>query len=168
VTAPLYAPPSASIEALIECQLGELWVRETDGPNDSPRIREYQRVTGNAPPDPWCASFQAWAGVQVYGHAWPLKLTGSCQQLRLNGILHGRLNRMPAIGSLFLLIDPKRDVAHHVGLVTGDPTRTGIFPTIEGNTNPGGGREGYGVFVRARGGKSDPLHYEFIHLPSGA
>lgn len=160
-----FAAEPADIVHLIMTELGELKVRELK-PNDSPRIRQFQAVTGNAPPDSWCMSFQMWALLQVFGKDRfpPLPKSGSCQAVRDVAKKLGWITKTPASGDIGLLIDTKRDHAHHTFLVTGRMTGAEDFPTVEGNTNPAGGREGYGVFPRKRG-LHGTLTYEFIHLP---
>jgi hypothetical protein len=156
----------AEITTVILTALMEVSVREIKA-NDSPRIREFQKVTGNAPPDSWCMSFVQWGLLQVFGKKRfpPLPKSGSCQAVRLAAKKLGWIKNTPKGGAIGLLIDTKRDHAHHTFLVTGPTTNEKKFPTVEGNTNPNGGREGYGVFPRARriGGT---LTYEFIHLPT--
>lgn len=161
-----WAAKSAEIAALIMTELTENAhnVREIK-PNDSPRIREYQSVTGNAPPDSWCMSFQMWSMKQVFKDRFPpLPKSGRVQTVREAAQKLGWISKTPKSGAIGLLIDTKRDHAHHTFIVTGPMTAKKEFPTCEGNTNPDGGREGYGVFARARhlGGS---LTYEFIILP---
>lgn len=150
---------------LIYKELGEYLVREQK-PNDSPRIREFQKVTGNAPPDSWCMSFQMWSLFQVFGKDRfpPLPKSGRVQTVREAAQKLGWITKAPASGAIGLLIDNARDHAHHTFLVTGEMTGIYEFPTVEGNTNPDGGREGYGVFARKRK-LHGSLTYEFIHFP---
>jgi hypothetical protein len=156
---------AADIEKLIATEVAEYAVREIKA-NDSPRIREYQKVTGNAPPDSWCMSFQRWSLLMTFGRKNfpPLLKSGSCEQVRRAARKLGWIYKTPGKGRIGLLIDLARDRAHHAFLCTGSMTSDQRFPTFEGNTNPSGGREGYGCFPRARrmGGT---LHYEFIRLP---
>lgn len=38
----------------------------------------------------------------------------------------------------------------HIGIALGPPNKAGIFPTVEGNTNAAGSREGDGVYKKTR------------------
>lgn len=154
---------SEQVVALLSQQT---YVRETDGPNDSPEIREYQRVTGNAPPDSWCASFIAWGMHYVLGARYSLPLTASCQALRMAAAARRILKLHPSYGAIGLVIDTQADHAHHCFLVTNDPEADGSFTTVEGNSNDNGSSNGDGVYLHHRGGPSDHVHYEFIE-PEG-
>ena len=120
------------------------------GSNAGPRVEGYLKVVGLKRGAPWCAAFVAWCGVQLLGPTWPVPRTGGCAALGewagKNGILLDR----PAIGDLFLLEFPRLHRFAHVGLVAEDPDVTGHWGTIEGNSNPAGGREGFGVFRHRR------------------
>jgi len=101
---------------------------------------------------PWCAAFVWNMGRQALGtHAWPVPRTASCQALHDWAESKGILKLSPEPGDLFLLwestLTPQR--FGHTGLVT-DVATPGRYASIEGNTNPGGSRDGYGVFARSR------------------
>jgi hypothetical protein len=100
---------------------------------------------------PWCAAFVSTIGRLALGHAWPVKTTVSCESManwaESEGLLH-RYPDPPDEGDLFLLYYQSRRKFGHVGLVTGIGGETIL--TLEGNTNLGGSREGYGVFERTR------------------
>ena len=52
--------------------------------NDGPGIEPIQAVTGNKPPDKYCASTVAAAGIWAFrqtGRRWPLKVTANCDEL---------------------------------------------------------------------------------------
>lgn len=151
---------------LVALLVQQTYVRETDGPNDSPEIRHYQASTGNAPPDPWCCSFVCWGLHYLLGNRMTLPMTGSCELLRQAAKKRGMLIGVPRYGCVGLLINRDTNTAHHAFVVTSDPEPDGSFDTIEGNTNDNGSREGDGVYERHRGGAADHLTYEFI-APEG-
>jgi len=105
---------------------------------------------------PWCAAFVDQVGRQALGAtAWPVPRTASVAAIAAWGKKESRLLEVPLAGDLFLLWHQELGRFAHVGFVetVPDPTR---FATLEGNTNPGGSRDGYGVFRRERatGGKT--------------
>jgi hypothetical protein len=149
-----------------------LWVREATGKNDGPPVEAIQKSTGNKRGDAWCASFVwfvlrvlVWLGVT--GLDW--LRTASCDAMLEGARRRGLLREHPAPGYIGLLLKSEHD-AIHAYFCTGH-TAGGSHPTIEGNTNPGGGRDGYGVFERQRGGPDDPIYklgygYTFIDWPA--
>lgn len=98
---------------------------------------------------PWCAAFVHQLGRQSEGNLWPCPRTASVATLAAWASTRpGVLQANPAVGDLFILWSPELKRYAHVGVVTkvtGDS-----FETIEGNTNGGGSREGFGVFARVR------------------
>jgi hypothetical protein len=110
---------------------------------------------------PWCMAFVGQMGRQAVGHRWPCPRTAGVAVLAAwaaskPGVLQDR----PAVGDLFILWNESLRRFAHVGIVTrvtGDS-----YETIEGNTNGGGGREGFGVFARVRRveGKSKFVRWE--------
>ncbi len=139
-----------AIEAVMAKANGLLHVREVPrGSNRSPDIDKMNRLTGAPLGSPWCASFVAHCGHWALGQKWPLKLTASCQALYL---AHTRLVIPQAEareGDLFLLWYPALKRYAHVGFVA-SANRNGVIATLEGNTNDGGSRDGWGVFARQR------------------
>lgn len=127
-------------------------VRETDGPNDSPRIRQYQAVCHIAPPEPYCAAFVCWCICQA------------CQQLSLPAPirfsaytpdLYRRCKPISSYevqpGDLFFVYKPHLDGGRigHVGIVA-SLIEDGRFSTVEANTNIKGSRDGDGVYANFR------------------
>ena len=102
---------------------------------------------------PWCAAFVWNVGRQALGTArWPLPRTASCVALwTWAAKLSTPLTSTPAAGDVFLLWESGLTPARfgHTGFVTA-VNADGSIATIEGNTNPGGSRDGYGVFERSR------------------
>lgn len=147
-----------------------LWVREATGHNDGAPVEAIQQSTGNKRGDAWCASFVYFVGrvLNWLGLRWPLPRTASCDELLEFARRKNILRREAQRGFLVLVMRSPTD-AIHVAFVDGDGTPA--FPTIEGNTNPSGGRDGYGVFQRTRGGPDDPtlkagLSYAFVDWPA--
>lgn len=79
-------PDPGMVARLITLERSFTWVRESDGPNDSKQIRIFQKFTGNAPPDSWCMSFQQYCIHQIWKDC-PLRISASCQQVRLSAAL---------------------------------------------------------------------------------
>lgn len=109
---------------------------------------------------PWCAAFVGQMGRQALGASWPIPRTASCAAIaRWTG---GVLLTDPRAGDLFLIWEADLNPARygHVGIVTEVGLRD--FGTIEGNTNPGGSRDGFGVFARRRplGGSTRFVRWE--------
>jgi hypothetical protein len=146
--------PSRVLARAVDIAIHETWVRETDGKNDSPRIREYQAVCGLKPPEPYCGCFVAWC------------ILKACTDLRAK--LKARYydaytpefyKRMPIKllstrdviqrGDLFFVWSATLKRISHVGFVRNGLTR-GWFDTVEANTNPQGSRDGDGVYFNRR------------------
>jgi len=97
---------------------------------------------------PWCAAFVGQIGRQALGTAWVVPRTASVAAI---AAWPKHLFTGPIVGDLFLLWHEDLGRFAHVGFVEKvTPGVTIGFATIEGNTNPGGSREGYGVFRRER------------------
>lgn len=100
---------------------------------------------------PWCAAFVWNVGRQALGSsAWRLPRTAGCQSLHDWGKSQNLLQTSPLVGDIFLLWEAGLKPARfgHTGFVTAIDAE-GVH-TIEGNTNPGGSRDGVGVFERVR------------------
>ena len=128
----------------------ELKIRELHN-NDGPSVEAIQAVTGNAPPDKYCASTAAAAGVWAFGRRrWPLKITASCTELvadaKSQGAFHLTERTWVAMGkpsaSEHLIAPPRRGqlfvilrdliTAVHIGVIT-RPFADASFETDEGN-----------------------------------
>jgi hypothetical protein len=136
-----------SVEAVLLLARSQLWVRETGGENCGEVVEHYLQVAHLGAGQPWCAAFVSWVGSQATAR-WPLPLTASCQALFEAAKHQNMIAPAPAPGAVFLLWRPKLQRFAHTGFVV--EQRGTEWATIEGNTNPGGGREGYGVFARTR------------------
>ena len=130
--------------ALAESQIG---VREI-AHNRGPEVDEYQRACGYDPARsplggrPWCVAFVVWCALKC-GAKFPITMSG----MRLLDIARktGRLTQSPAPGDVFVV--DKGKGRSHVGIVV-YARDDGVMCTIEGNTDPGGSREGDGVYKR--------------------
>ena len=131
------------------------YIGVVEQPKNSNRGREIDywiREAGLDPAGghPWCAAFVGQIGRQVLGYRWPAPRTASVMTLvawaaAKPGVL---VEFSPLPGDLFVLWNEKLNRFAHVGIVTA-LTKSG-YETIEGNTNDGGSRDGYGCFARHR------------------
>jgi hypothetical protein len=138
-----------AVRLVLALARSQLYVREQGGENRGQVVEEYLRTTGLDEGYPWCAAFIAWCGKQAHGAAWPLPLTAGCKELGAAAEAKGLLVEKPQAGDVFLLLYEKLGRFAHTGFVT-DVLPDGRIRTIEGNTNDGGSRDGYGVFARIR------------------
>lgn len=135
------------------------WVREANKKNDGPWVEAIQRVTGNKRGDPWCASWVTFVLDIAYAGKNPLVRSASCDVLLQDARKKGWLYDTPQVGDVFLVMRTTED-AVHTGFVTA--VQDTVVGTIEGNTNAGGSRDGWGVFQRQR--KRAGL--KFIRVPA--
>lgn len=119
----------------------EIGVREKTGHNDGARVVEYLTSVKLKQGDPWCAAYVSWvyakAGFSGPRSGWSPALFPAS---RLTKII------LPA-DILGVYFESYKRIAH-VGLVErldGD-----YCVSLEGNTNPGGSRDGEGVYRRRR------------------
>lgn len=100
---------------------------------------------------PWCASFVTAVGRQALGYAWPVPKTASVQAMvdwaKSRQVWY---EENPKRGDLFAIYYPSLSPPRygHVGIVVESQPES--FKSLEGNTNTGGSREGYGIFERTR------------------
>lgn len=157
------------VDVVLRFAKSQLYVREI-GPNAGQVVEEYQRLCGAEKGDPWCAAFVSWCGRRALEKDWPITLSAGCHALFLDAKAKGLVRDAPKRGDVFLLWHPELGRYAHTGFVF---EATGaVFKSYEGNTNPAGGRDGYGVFERER--RADQ-RYRFIrwapvvsHPPAGA
>ncbi len=153
---------------LVEIAKRELHVRETS-PNQGPGIRRYWAATtypdGYDNREPWCAAFTAWIIAQAIREGHDIGLTEAARpksaavrdwptwaKRPTSGALifhSGDKNHSPAAGDICWFRFGNSTHPNHIAIVTG-PQDLGFIPTIEGNTNPQGSREGNGVFEKRR------------------
>lgn len=140
---------------LVKLAREEVGVEEIDGTNCGPRVNEYKAAT-NLPakePWPWCAAFIDWlvreamkGGRYTFKRPttagawdlenWSLAQDDSTQTRR-------KFGEDIEAGDIVIFR------FSHVGLAIGKP-KVGRVPTIEGNTDANGSREGGGVFRKHR------------------
>lgn len=113
-----------------------LFVREVGGQNQGVWVQTIQKVTGNAPPDSWCASFVSLIlGIAFAGKS-PLPRSASCDVFLEAARKAGWLTDTPSVGDIFLRLNNPND-AHHIGFVT-DVDQLPQVGTISGNTSEDG------------------------------
>lgn len=126
-------------------------VEQPKNSNRGPHIDYWVRETGLDPAGghPWCAAYVHQVGRQALGYRWPCPRTASVMTLvAWAAAKPGVLVQTPSVGDLFVLWNEKLNRFAHVGIVTG--LSTDGYDTIEGNTNDGGSRDGFGCFARRR------------------
>ena len=148
------ATPATWAARLLTAAGGEVGVKEV-GNNGGERIREYQSATWLEPGSwPWCAVFICWC---VRASAAPIPgitLPRTAGAWDFEEWARGKYGSVPGVE---LLKPHSGDIApgdicvytfSHIGIVV---RRSGKYAhTIEGNTNPGGAREGDGVYRKRR------------------
>jgi hypothetical protein len=146
---PVTASPRDELVRIAEAEIG---VVEKTGQNDGERIKEYLAVTGLSEGYPWCAAFVAWCHLQAkissphsaYSPDW--FKTNVIWRRDRDTQEHSQVE--PQSGDVFGIYFSSLERVAHVGIVK--TWRRDVVVTIEGNSNPDGGREGYGVFSRRR------------------
>ena len=159
------APSRVLIRAVEICSR-ETWVRETNGKNDSPRIREYLAVCGLFPPEPYCGCFAGW-GILEACEDLKCKLKARYYDAytpdfyrRMPVKLHSSRDRIQR-GDLFFKYNKLLKRISHVGFVSVD-LQNGRFGTIEGNTDLSGSREGDGVYAGWRTNTDEIVFARFL------
>jgi hypothetical protein len=155
-------PYQQSIKDLvIEIAKQEIGIIEQGGNNMGERVEEYQNVGSNGEISegaPWCQYFMNWLEIEAAkrlsleykglynGYTpsivnWGVKNNIGIKNCKMNDI---------EIGDWGFVYSPARKNAKHVFLIIGKNEKNNSVITIEGNTNPGGGSDGFGVFKRTR------------------
>lgn len=138
----------------------DYWLAEV-GIAPAERVDPAKGCVVEQPGAAWCAAFVHQVGRQALGAGWPVPRTASVHDphRRWPNIVawaedKSLLLPVPHVGDLFVVWNAGLDGGRyaHVGFVErlepGAPV--GLVHTIEGNTNAGGSREGFGVFRRQR------------------
>lgn len=138
----------------------EVGTQEVAFSNCGPRVDEFKAATNLPPhePWPWCAAFVDWVVWQAMrktqvpetesfsrpktASAWGLEDWSRKQDSSTKTIRNPGDNIQSGDIVIFRF--------SHVGIATGSPNSDGTFPTIEGNTNDGGDRDGGAVLARRR------------------
>jgi hypothetical protein len=146
-TSPDYDQVRASIATTYHSQL---YVRETEGPNNSPEIRQYLAVTGVKTPAPYCAAFVAWCfeqhGVVTVRSAWSPDWFPKAKLIYTKG---KPFKDKPRQADVFGIYYPELKRIAHVGFI--DKWPPGDYAiTFEANTNTNGSRNGNGNYLKRR------------------
>jgi hypothetical protein len=127
----------------------EIGVREATGSNDGHRVEAYLAAAGLGKGYAWCAAFVRWCmdrcGIATNINAWSPTAHNPRQLVWFRQQWH----RDPEPGDVFTLWYPNLKRIGHTGFFDGHAGDDMVY-TVEGNTNPGGSREGDGVYRRKR------------------
>lgn len=136
----------------------ERGVSETDGPNDSPAIREYLAAAGIHNPAPWCAALVQWAADRA---AMLKAIDNPLREVKheayVPSYVHWAQTRGKVVkasdvglGDIFCLWHAGKQRYAHMGLVRAPPFETDSYRSIEGNSNADGSREGTRIVSKTR------------------
>lgn len=147
-------------EALVELARKEVGVEEIDGTNCGPRVNEYKASTNLPAAEswPWCAAFVCWL-VQMAMQKCGVEETAGFKRPTTAGAWDFEnwsrrqddttQTKKPHNGDI-RAGDIVVFTFSHIGLAIGPADADGYVPTIEGNTDAAGSREGGGVFQKRR------------------
>ncbi|BDI27970.1 hypothetical protein CCAX7_000210 [Capsulimonas corticalis] len=131
------------------------------GSNEGPMVNRFLLAANCAPGNPWCMAFVyamfSWSAYTSVNGQTLLIATASCQvqadHAKANGLLVSAddAREQLAPGWVMLKWEPELGRYAHSGIVTSYDKASGVFKTIEGNTNTDGGREGVEVARQTRG-----------------
>ena len=141
-------------EEIVRLATKEIGVQEVNGTNSGKRVKEYQSATSLGGTGwPWCAAFicfivrAAMANLCIKetekfkrpttASAWGFEAWSRAQDKTTN-------TKKPHDGDIVVF------TFSHIGIATGSPDRSGFVPTIEGNTDGEGSREGGAVLAKKR------------------
>ncbi len=141
-------------DLITKAALSQVGVRETRK-NGGPQIVEYQKATWLPPGAwPWCAAFVCWVVRNAVGQekvsfklpktagAWDFERWCREQDNSVR-LRKPHMNDIKA-GDIIVF------AFSHIGIAIGPPDKNGNVPTVEGNTNGAGSREGDGVYQKTR------------------
>ena len=158
------------LTTLHDLAVSQVGVREV-GNNDGPEVDEYQKaVDGREGNEAWCMAFVQWLvksteeklGVRLVN----FKRTEHCLTLWASAKKRGTAVQHPEPGDIMIMQHGGTTNGHTGIVIVANPDNV---RTIEGNTGPGGGREGDGVYYKTRPlfGPKDRLHIVgFVRLSS--
>lgn len=146
------------------------------GSNWGPRVSLYLKVAGFVSPAPWCAAFVTWCLVEAGADIkklpknpastlswWEWARWKDYDRLELESGFGQGQNHKTQRG--LLGVQNGKGFAGHIWFCMDDKDP---HATLEGNTNKGGSREGYGVFDRLRNLASMQAYprWAFIRIPN--
>lgn len=143
-------------EKMVELAKKEIGVEEVNGTNCGPRVNEYKSATWLNPKRgwPWCAAFICWLfreGMTGSKYTFKRPKTAGawdfenwCREQDKSVTLKKPHKGNIQAGDIVIF------TFSHIGIATGAPDKNGLVPTIEGNTDAAGSREGGGVFAKKR------------------
>ena len=141
---------------LVALAKGETGVSEVDGTNCGPRVNEYKAATWlpAEQPWPWCAAFICWLVREAmkggdYTFARPRTAGAWDFENWCRGVDRSAMLKKPHKGDI-AAGDIVIFTFSHIGLALGGPDENGNVPTIEGNTDGAGSREGGAVLKKLR------------------
>jgi hypothetical protein len=143
-------------EKLVSLAKKEIGVEEVNGSNCGPRVDEYKAATWLNPKKgwPWCAAFICWLfreGMKGSKYSFKRPKTAGawdfenwCLEQDNSVILKKPHNGDIKAGDIIIF------TFSHIGIATGPVDSSGLVPTIEGNTDGQGSREGGAVLAKKR------------------
>ena len=144
----------------LDVAISQMGVSEVPlGSNDGPEVKLYLASIGLGPGYAWCAAFVYWCtqkACTINGATNPLKKTGGVQAMFKAATGKG-LQKIDS-GVKFLTAEDVRPGDIFIMIFKGGLGHTGFIEkvsgtdifTVEGNTDPAGGREGVGVYRKRR------------------
>ncbi len=146
-------------QEIVRLATKEIGVEEVNGSNSGKRVKEYQSATSLGGTGwPWCAAFicfivrNAMANLGIKetakykrpttASAWGFEAWSRAQDKTTN-------TKKPHDGDI-VAGDILVFTFSHIGIATGSPDKSGYVPTLEGNTNGEGSREGGAVMAKKR------------------
>lgn len=150
-------------ERVVKWALTKVGVRESGGANKGPGLAPFFAAdsydpNGSKPGDDgyaWCAAFICWVVKQAMEEGG----TFTFKRPTTPGAFAFETWSKAQDKSTQTKSKPGSDIKRgdivifsfsHIGIATGPPNASGIFPTVEGNTNQAGSREGDGVYKKTR------------------
>lgn len=138
---------TASVEQVYTSQIGV--TEKPRGSNSGNEVNKYLRSVHINYPAPWCAAFVHWCldSAGIYN-----TITAYSPTAQNNNNLvyyNHRLLKTLLPGDVFTIYFPSLKRIAHTGFAN-HQINNSIIETVEGNSNDGGSREGYGVFKRKR------------------
>lgn len=150
-------------ERIAKWALTKVGVREKGGPNKGPDLQPFFDAdsydpNGSKPGDDgyaWCASFVCWAVKKAMEEGGKFTF----KRPTTPGAFAFETWSLAQDNSTWTKKPAGNDIQRgdlvifnfsHIGIALGSPDSKGVFPTVEGNTNQAGSREGDGVYKKTR------------------